>query len=268
MPGLSVAGSVELAPGVHALSNLVDLARPVSWVAAGTPGFDPSNCYLLLDHGEALLVDTGLRAHGDNLVAQMNEIIAPDTPLHLALTRVEPDCLGNLIDIAEQFRLVRLSSQTNVVPFDYLGPFSARFPDVEINNGLHPGDVVAFGRDRHLVVVEPAVRTLPTMWYFDQASGSLFTSDFFGEDRLARADDWAPHEVDVRTARGHLLTKFDWLGIADTSAAVARLDGIFQRLQIELLAPGHGLWTLGAAAVRDRYQVVRDALRFGREVTS
>ena len=255
------AGRVEeIRPGVRALSNLVDLRQPVSWVEQDAMGFDPSNSYLITGTREALLIDTGFHAHAGSLVEQIRGCVDPAMPLSVALTRVEPDCLGGLIEIAEQFNLVRVSSQSNVVPFEYLGPFSGRFPGVEIVNGLHPGDTVPAGPGRSLIVVEPAVRTLPTLWYVDTESGTLFCSDFFGEDRLRGAGDWQPHPVDLHTARRHLLTKFDWIAIADTSAAVVRLDRVFETYHLHALAPGHGLWTMGEIDVRERYRMVREAL--------
>ena len=254
----------EIRPGVFALSNLVDLRRPVSWVPAGARGFDPSNCYLLLAAGEAQLVDTGLRAHAASLVGQIAEVIAADVPLHVALTRVEPDCLGGLLQVAERFRVVSVASQSNVIPFDYIGPFSGRFPGVEIVNGLHPGDALTAG-GRRLLVVEPAVRTLPTLWYHDEATGTLFSSDFFSEQRIEDETAWRSSPVSVAATRRHLLAKFDWLEMADTSQAVGRLDSVFERLEVTGLAPGHGLWTTGTEAVGERRRTVRRALESAAE---
>jgi glyoxylase-like metal-dependent hydrolase (beta-lactamase superfamily II) len=260
VPRVSQGHTLEIAPGVMSLSNAVSLVKSLSWVEPGAKGFDPSNCYLLLSAGAALLVDTGLRVHRDSLLDQIAAFVSSQTPLAIALTRVEPDCLGNLIEIAERFNVIRVSSQSNVIPFDYLGPFSGRFPGVEIVNGLHPGDKVPVGPDRSLVVVEPVVRTLPTLWFFDAMTGTLFCSDFFGEDRLQKPDDWGEHPVTAATARDHMLAKFDWIAIADTSTAISRLDSLFDNFPVEVLAPGHGLWTKGAAAVRERYGLVRRAL--------
>jgi glyoxylase-like metal-dependent hydrolase (beta-lactamase superfamily II) len=232
----------------------------VSWVDANARGYDPSNCYLVLESDAALLVDTGLHVHEQALLRQLAEILPEGMPLGIALTRVEPDCLGNLIAVAERFNVTRLASQSNVIPFDYLGPFSHRFPGVEIVNGLHPGDQVPVTGDRRLAVVEPAVRTLPTLWYWDEGSGTLFCSDFFGEDRPLQAHDSVGGQVSVRAARSHLLAKFDWIGIADTSAALVRLDRIFETLPVSVLAPGHGMWVVGRQSVLDRYRTVRAAL--------
>ena len=250
----------ELAAGVYALSGLVDLeATPVSWVPPGVRGFDPATCYLLLDGGEAHLIDTGMRAHGPRLVEQLAGLIAPSTPLHVALTRVEPDSLGNLDTIADRHHVVRVSSQSNVIPFDYLGPLSARYPDTAINNGLLPGDVVTWAGGRRLLVLEPAVRTLPTLWLLDEPTGTLFTSDCFGATQVA--GDWTPMaDGGVEGARRHLLAKFDWLAMADTSAPVARLDRLVATHDVSAIGPAHGLWATGADAVRGTFATTRAAL--------
>lgn len=259
MPVPEPARVVELGDGVFALSNLVDLARHyVSWVPPGTTGFDPATCYLIQSDGESQLIDTGVRAHQAAIVAQLNFLAPRPRPVHVAFTRVEPDCLGNLDAVAESVHLVRLSSQTNVIPLDYLGPLSGIYPEVRIENGLHPGDRITFGAGRTLQVVEPAVRTLPTLWYFDTESGVLFTSDFFTDSHVQDAS-WDGSGSDVETVRRHLLAKFDWLAQADTTRAVARLDAIFE-LPISALAPAHGRWTVGRDAVLKRYRAARDAL--------
>ncbi len=261
MPEAELGRIAELADGVFALSCLVDLRQPVSWVAPGTSGFDPSTCYLIIDGDEAHLIDTGLRACGPTLIRQLSSLVPTSMPLHVALTRVEPDCLGNLDLIAERMCLVRISSQSNVIPLDYLGPISGRYPGVAINNGLHPEDRITFGAGRRLLVVNPAVRTLPTLWYHDEASGVLFTSDFFGHVHVAEAEAWTPTgEAAVDHVRAHLLAKFDWLKVADTSPLVDCLDAIFSRLDVRAIAPGHGLWTMGPAQVRRCYEVTRSAL--------
>lgn len=261
MPRVSEASSSVIADGVTTMSSLVDLAQPLSWVEPEARGYDPSNCYLIGAGGAATLIDTGVQAQAESLLDRLGDLIAAATPLTVVLTRVEPDCLGGLLAIARRFNVVRVCSQSNVIPFDYLGPFSGEFPKVEIVNGLHPGDQVPVAEDRALVAVEPAVRTLPTLWYFDAVSGTLFTSDFFGEGRPHDLGRMEGGRVDPATVRRHLLAKFDWLAIADTTAAIGRLDRVFETLQVQVLAPGHGLWVRGVEEVRGRYELVREALR-------
>ena len=250
----------EIAPGTFAISDLVDLREPVSWAAPGTAAFDPSTCYLVLARADALLIDTGLRAHGAAIGDRLAALLPAGTRLWLTMTRVEPDALGNVDVLAERFRFAGISSQTNVIPLDYIGPLSGRYPDVAITNGLLPGDRVPFG-ERELLVVEPAVRTLPTLWYYDQVTRTLFTSDFFGGAFVEESDAWTPSPApDIAATRAHLLAKFDWLAIADTSSAVARLRGVRDGFEIDVIAPGHGLWTVGRKAVEHRIEVTLAAL--------
>lgn len=260
MPRVSAGAATQIATDVFALSSLVGLEEPLSWVAPAARGYDPSTCYLIRAEGEALLIDSGLHAHGQYLLEQLENLIPRELPLTIAFTRVEPDCLGNLLAVAERFNVVKLASQSNVIPFDYLGPYSSRFPEVEVVNGLHPGDRIPIGESRELLVIEPAVRTLPTLWFWEERAGALFTSDFFCEDRPLEASDWMPGHVTATSAREHLLAKFDWIALADTSPAVARLDRTFETHAVAVLAPGHGRWVVGRDAVHQRYLVVREAL--------
>jgi flavorubredoxin len=251
----------ELFDGVFALSHLVDLARPRTWVDPTATGFDPSNSYLILSGGEALLIDTGFRAHGDALIEQISALLPADTPLHVVTTRIEPDALGNVDRVVAGFPVKRLLGQTNVKPLDYLGPLSHRYPELEFDNGLRPGDTFSFGEERTITVVEPAVRTLPTMWLWDEMSGILFTSDSFGGLHV-QDEEWDGEALeDTQHLERHLLAKFDWLAIADTTLAVQRLDRAASLDPLSALAPGHGRWTVGAEAVRLRIDVLREALR-------
>lgn len=259
MPRAETSRVVELAPGVFALSNLVDLSTPRTWVSPDAAGFDPSTAYLVVDGGEAQLIDTGFRAHGPAILDQIASVIGDDTPLHVVSTRIEPDCLGNIDRLVDRFPVKRILGQTNVVPLDYIGPLSHRYPHVEIDNGLRPGDAIAFGAGRTLDVVEPAVRTLPTIWLRDGATRTLFTSDFFGGIHLTSAGAWAEPSEDVETVLRHLLAKFDWLAIADTSLALQRLDRAFAE-PVATIAPGHGLWTRGDERVASRLTRFRAAL--------
>jgi flavorubredoxin len=257
VPRVSQATSREIAPGVTAITSLVELSDPLSWVEREARGADPSSCYVIRSGDVATLIDTGLSAQAPSLLDRLEEVIGRETPLTIAFTRVEPDNLGNLIAIARRFDVVRLCSQSNVIPFDYLGPYSSEFPGVEIVNGLHAGDSIVLHGERSLEVVEPAVRTLPTMWYFDAETGTLFTSDFFGEARPGADGDG----VDLETARRHVLAKFDWLAVADTTMPLGRLDRVVQNFDVKVLAPGHGLPVIGRDDVRRRFTVVREALR-------
>jgi flavorubredoxin len=254
------ARTAEIADGIFALGNLVDLRRPLSWIPGGVTGFDPSSCYLVLGDGWPLLVDTGFRTHQAELLDQVRRLVHPGERLDVALTRVEPDCLGNLKAICDEVGVARISSQSNVIPLDYLGPYSQDYPDVVINNGLLPGDEIRLADDRCLEVVQPPVRTLPTLWLFDKRTGVMFTSDFFGDVQVLNGN-WMPqHEGEMEHARNHMLAKFDWLGIADVSEPLARLRAIFDERDVQAIAPGHGLWTVGAGAVRERVALTTLAL--------
>jgi glyoxylase-like metal-dependent hydrolase (beta-lactamase superfamily II) len=251
---------IALGDSVFALSQLVDLHPPRTWVAPGATGYDPSTCYLILDGGEACLIDTGFAAHGPWLRAQLLSLVTTGTPLHIAFTRVEPDCLGNLLGIVDEFNVVSIASQTNVLPLDYIGPLSGRYPKIRYSNGMRPGSRFTFGDGRVLEVVEPVVRILPTLWFHDPVESALFTSDFFGGVHLPEPRLDAPaRELDVDGTVSHLLAKFDWLAGADTSRGVRLIDEIAAR-SVGRLCPGHGLWAEGKPACAARIATARAAL--------
>ena len=73
---------VSIVPGrLYALGGTVALDGRISWFPPDATGSAPTSCYLLLDGGSALLIDTGLPVHRDVLIAQLGSLLDPATRL-------------------------------------------------------------------------------------------------------------------------------------------------------------------------------------------
>lgn len=256
---LTLNGQIrELSEGLFALGQLVNLEKRVSWVPTSVSGFDPSTVYVVRNVNEALVIDTGLRAHRDQVIAQLKMVISSSTKVTVLLTRDEPDCVGNLDALVQNFRVDAVYCGNSIHPLDLLGPYS----------GLHPGVAHRATRPDTLIVLEgrapvrliaPAVRNLPTTWAYDEATATLFSSDFFGS--IHTDADWHPiQDLSARAIVKHLSAKFEWLLSADTGPSVKKLDAVFRNQEIRVVAPGHGLWISSASQAQRLYQSTRVAM--------
>lgn len=104
---------------LYRLGGLARLDGSISWVPREATGFEPINCYLLKSDSSALLVDTGVEAHQDIVLEQLAACLAPDVELQVMLTRLEPDCIGNLGAIAERYEVTRVYGGGVSNPFDF-----------------------------------------------------------------------------------------------------------------------------------------------------
>src|SRR5262249_33969407 len=91
---------------------------------------------------------------------------------------------------------------------------------------------------------------LGTSWIYDDVTGTLFPSDFFGADLLAdntvpiiRSDTQGLPTVDA--VREVVLAKFDWLARARTEELAANWDAFFAKTHPAAIAPAHGRVHLG-----------------------
>lgn len=249
----------EVGENVFALSQLVDLSRPVSWVAPGVGGYSPSTAYLIRDGDESVLLDTGVAAQRNALIAQVKHLLPRSHRLAVCLTRNEPDCVGNLHALVNAFRVTRIISRTPSHPLDYAGPFSYAYPHIAFDNRLRDGELIELGGRPRLKVLDGAVRTLITKWFYDAPTGALFTSDFFTHTLVSA--DWIPKpHPSPEQLQAHLGAKFDWLWLADTTRPIERLDAVMADNAVTALLPQHGLWIVGHQDVQTAYRETRDAV--------
>src|SRR5437899_2387664 len=118
----------ELSENLFALSQLISLERPVSWVPSSVGGFDPSNVYVIRASDEAVVIDTGLRAHRDLMVDQLKAVIPQGARIAVVLTREEPDCLGGLDELVKHFRVNAIYCNSTIHPLAFFGPFADLYP--------------------------------------------------------------------------------------------------------------------------------------------
>jgi flavorubredoxin len=266
---VTLDGVVELVPGrLFRLGTAVEAAGDIAWLPAGRRGCEALNVYLLLAGGAAVLVDTGVAAQRDGLLAQLAALHPADQPLDIVLTRSEPDCIGNLGALMASRRVGAVfagGGANNINPFDYFDQVAAdagaASPLVRKDNG----DGIDVGESRRLTFIRPGVRILSTSWAYDDGTGTLFSSDLFGHLGLAAAGDEPvarslPEPGDRALLRDHVTTKFDWLVNADLARVRRDLAGVFEARRVARIAPTHGRVLEGEAVVTAHLGLLMDVL--------
>jgi hypothetical protein len=257
------------------LSNSYELDGRASTHPVDARGYAPMHCYLLKERERALLVGTGLTIHERQLLAQIETVLGSARlsliPLALDFMR-----LSNARPIADRFGFEFVyQPQFSNAPSFWLN-FRPEFPDDE-SDGLRaaragelstgvPITLDSAG-ERRLELVVPPLRLLPNPWLYDPATRTMFTVDVFtwvwrSEDRgpwVLTDDDDDPTTAET-VERALLHNRFWWLAGADTARLRRALAAVFERYEIENIAPDYGCALAGAGIVRRHYQLLDDVL--------
>ena len=271
----AVSQSLELASGaLYALGGVVPVDGRISWFDESARGFAPLLCYLATEPDGDVMLDTSLPIFEREIVAQLGSLHPAGKPLSLALSRnPEFDSVGNAGLILTTFRTQQLISVFNAEPWLYFRSRSGAVPPegrpadmrpewIEIKRGM---EIPVGSGGRSLLVTIAPLRLLSTVWAYDAATRTLFTSDAFGHNLMEREDDpWIVDASNDTTSyeqvRDHLLAKFDWLAAAHTELIREQLSEVFATLDIETIAPQFGRIIRGRDVVARHRDLVLAAL--------
>jgi hypothetical protein len=259
---------------LYALQNVFGLGGSASAYPANAQGYSVCNCYLLKEGDRALLLDSGLAVHASSLISQITRLIEPGTRLSVYPLRInEFMSVGNVEALADAFDLEQCySSNADAALWVDFGGRSDR-PGVKADpvkttlvkrtQRLHVGDEA---RGRALEAFQAPIRLIGTRWIYDETTRTLFTSDSFSWEWSQRADGpWFLGDRDCRTTpadvRSFLLnTRYWWLEGGDTATLRKKLAAVFDKYDIENLAPGYGRVLRGRDLVQRQYRLLDDVL--------
>ena len=274
-------GSVHLAAdGLAVLGGLVPLDGRISWYDRADGRFVPFNTYLLREGDDSLLVEAGVPIVFDAALAQVRAICGNHGPTRLAVTRNEPDCVANIPGWVSNIglRTVHSPGLMNTLQFfpaDQGEQLEQSFvhgtTELQmLNFGVRcspalPGGEVPVGERRRLKALAAPLKILPTVWYYDEETATLFCSDSFAEETASAPDQRVLRTVGrqrdlIARFRRSFELKFDWLARSDLSTVIADLEAIFDEHPIERLAPSRGLVVEGRAAVAAKQEALLGTL--------
>lgn len=268
------SGLIELGAGrVYAMQNTFELNGRISAYPESARGYSVANCYLLKEGDRAMLLDTGYAAHEGEILGQLGSLIGPDVPLSLFPLRInEFMSVSNAMAIAKRFNVVECFSNVpdieDWIEFETLRD-EERNPILKttlIGRGDHSR--VNLGPSRIVDVLNAPIRLISTRWIYDEESKILFSSDMFShvwsdkdDGPWLLGDNEEDGVTDFSFVRSFLLnTRYWWIEGANLSPIRKAVAEVYDRFDIETIAPGYGTILNGRRHVDRQFEVLDDVL--------
>ena len=257
---------------LYALQNPFALDGRVSSYPASARGFSVANSYLLTESDAALLIDTGFGKDEPVIRAQIESLIVPRLPLSLFPLRLnEFMSINNVEAFAGHFNVEQCytSNIDAALWFDFGAKVDGRsiLESMRVT-ALTRADTIELGRGgRTIDVMQAPIRLIATRWLYDQVTRTLFSSDLFTHVWRDRADGpWVITDDDnattLRELRSFMLnTRYWWLEGAPTDSIRQGIDAIFDKYDIETIAPGYGCILRGRKVVARHVRMLHEFLK-------
>jgi flavorubredoxin len=272
-PAAAGGAVATLAEGaLYALQHPFALDGRVSAYPASARGYSVANSYLLTQPDAALLIDTGFGKDEPAIRAQVEGLIAPGQPLSMFPLRLnEFMSIQNVETFAGHFN-VKTCYTSNIdaaLWFDFGAKAEGRDVLASMNvTAVTRADTIALGAgDRAIEVMQAPIRLIATRWLYDRATRTLFSSDMFTHVwRDEAGGPWIVTETDndatsPRDVRSFMLnTRYWWLEGAPTDSIRRGIAEIFDKYDIETIAPGYGCILRGRRLVERHYRMLDEFL--------
>ncbi len=258
---------------LYALQNQFALDGRVSSYPASARGFSVANSYMLTQDDAALLIDTGFGKDEPVIRGQIESLIAPGLPLSMFPLRLnEFMSINNVESFAGHFNVEQCytSNIDAALWFD----FGAKTEGRDILESMNVvavtrADTIEVGKHgRPVDVMQAPIRLIATRWLYDRATKTLFSSDLFthvwrdvasGPWIVTEADNDATSDRDLRSFM--LNTRYWWLEGAPTDSIRRGIGNVFDKYDIETVAPGYGCILRGRNVVERHYQMLDEFLK-------
>ncbi len=258
---------------LYALQNSLTLDGRVSSYPASARGFSVANSYLLTEPDAAMLIDTGFGKDEPVIRAQIERLIAPGLPLSMFPLRLnEFMSINNVESFAAHFNIDQCytSNPDAALWFDFGAEANGRsILDAMKVTAVTRADTIELGKaGRAIDVMQTPIRLIATRWLYDRATRTLFSSDMFTHVWRDRATGpWIVTEADddstsLRDVRSFMLnTRYWWLEGVSTDSMRRGIGDIFDKYDIETIAPGYGCILRGRKVVARHYRMLDEFLK-------
>ena len=272
---LGMAGGIAaLAEGkLYALQHPYALDGRVSSYPASARGFSVANSYLLTQSDAAMLIDTGFGKDEPAIRAQIEQLIAPGLPLSLFPLRLNEFMSINNVEtvrraLQRRAMLHQQSRRGAVVRFRRQGE-RPQHPGFDAGHRGDAGghDPARQARTGQIDVMQAPIRLIATRWLYDRATRTLFSSDLFTHVWRARADGpWIVTDDDDTTTERELRsfmlnTRYWWLEGAPTDSIRRGIAEVFDKYDVETIAPGYGCVLRGRKVVARHVAMLDEILK-------
>jgi hypothetical protein len=258
---------------LYALQNPFALDGRVSSYPGSARGFSVVNSYLLTQPDAAMLIDTGFGKDEPVIRAQIETLIAPGLPFSMFPLRLnEFMSINNVESFAGHFNIETCytSNPDAALWFDFGAKAEGRDVLKSMNvTAVTRADKIELGKNgRAIDVMQAPIRLIATRWLYDRATRTLFSSDMFTHVwRDTQTGPWIVTETgndatSPRDVRSFMLnTRYWWLEGAPTDSIRRGIGAIFDKYDIETIAPGYGAILRGRNVVARHYQMLDEFLK-------
>jgi hypothetical protein len=257
---------------LYALQNPFALDGRVSCYAASARGFSVANSYLLTQDDAALLIDTGFGKDEPVIRGQIESLIAPRLPLSMFPLRLnEFMSINNVESFAAHFNVDKCYANNidAALWFDFGAKENGRSILDSMNVvAVSRAETIEVGKKgRPVDVMQAPIRLIATRWLYDGATKTLFSSDLFTHVWRDCADGpWIVTEHDDATTERELRsfmlnTRYWWLEGAPTDSIRRGIDAVFDKYDIETIAPGYGCILRGRKVVARHFKMLDEFLK-------
>jgi hypothetical protein len=262
---------------LYALQNPFALDGRVSSYPASARGFSVANCYLLKQSDAAMLIDTGFGKDEPAIRSQIERLIAPALPLSMFPLRLnEFMSINNVESFAGHFNIDQCytSNPDAALWFDFGATANGRsILDAMKVTAVTRADTIQLGKGgRAIDVMQAPIRLIATRWLYDRTTRTLFSSDMFTHVWRDRASGpWIVQETENKSADNNstslrdirsfmLNTRYWWLEGVSTDSMRRGIGDIFDKHDIETIAPGYGCILRGRKVVARHYRMLDEFL--------
>jgi flavorubredoxin len=266
-------GIAVLAEGkLHALQNPFALDGRVSAYPGSARGYSVANSYLLTQSDAALLIDTGFGKDEPVIRAQIESLIAPELPLSMFPLRLnEFMSINNVEAFAGHFNVGQCytSNVDAALWFDFGSKADGRsiLESMRVTAVTRADTIEVGQKGRPIDVMQAPIRLIATRWLYDRVTRTLFSSDMFTHVWRDRANGpWViTDENDTTTGRElrsfMLNTRYWWLEGAPTDSIRRGIGEVFDKCDVETIAPGYGCILRGRKVVARHYRMLDEFLK-------
>jgi len=257
---------------LYALQHPYALDGRVSSYPASARGFSVANSYLLTQSDAVLLIDTGFGKDEPVIRAQIESLIAPGLPLSLFPLRLnEFMSINNVETFAGHFNVEQCytSNPDAALWFDFGAQVDGRsvLESMKVT-AVTRSDTIQLGQQgRTIDVMQAPIRLIATRWLYDRATRTLFSSDMFTHVWRPRAEGpWIVTDDSDTTTVGELRsfllnTRYWWLEGAPTDTIRRGIGNVFDKFDVETIAPGYGCILHGRKVVARHFQMLDEILK-------
>jgi len=258
---------------LYALQNPFALDGRVSSYPASARGYSVANSYLLTQGDAAMLIDTGFGKDEPVIRAQIERMIAPGLPLSMFPLRLnEFMSVNNVESFAAHFNIDQCytSNPDAALWFDFGTTANGRgiLDEMKVT-AVTRADTIELGQaGRAIDVMQAPIRLIATRWLYDRATRTLFSSDMFTHTwRDSETGPWIVTDTDddstsLRDVRSFMLnTRYWWLEGVTTDSMRRGIGDIFDKYDIETIAPGYGCILRGRKVVARHYRMLDEFLK-------